>query len=456
MKAPRRLATRPETPSSSAAIGRRASARARAVARRAVGLFPLTPLGVLGALGAALGVKWLAYLELDLVILVVGYGSIALAALALLFVVVGALRVAWALRRLERIEDRRLETERSLPTGFTLPRLALLPLVRVRWSWEQPRARITLTPRRLSWLEHAALAERGRVSEIVRRIVVEDAFGLARIAFDHRQEASLVTLPHRGALGSMPLLVSMAGGEDIPHPMGVAEGDRVDLRRYEPGDPARFIHWKIFARSRRLMVRMPERALTRSKRTVSYLVAGARDEASAAAARVAIESGVLGDEWTFGADGTLGASTEVPAAIESIVRSIEARAAGASQLQSFVDHAERTGPISLVLFVPPTPGPWLARALAVVSSRASRARVVIGIDGVDRTPERPRWWRWFLATRAPDAALARDLDEVANAFAALRAEVVVLDRVSGKRLGEVHRRALEGASDRARTRGEAA
>lgn len=118
-------------------------------------------------------------------------------------------------------------------------------------------------------------------------------------------------------------------------------------------------------------------------------------------------------------------------------------------LEGFVSRAERTGPASLVLFVPPLPGAWLGRALAVAKRRGNRTRVVVATDGIDVTPERPRWWRFFVASPPRERTAARELDEVVRAFAALRCEVVVLDRVSGRRLGEVHRKALEALDGRA-------
>jgi hypothetical protein len=448
----------PATPTSSSAPASRQGsigARARRVARTLAGLFPLTPLGVLVAAGAFAAVRFLAYVELDLVFLVIGYGSAGVAIASLLFVIVGAIRIAWRLRSARTAPDRRLETGRMLPTGLALPRLLLLPFVRVRWTWDAPAAELELAAKGLSVHEQASLRSRGTTDEITRRVVVEDAFGLARIAWSHRQRASLVTLPHAGALKQLPLLVSMAGGDDIPHPMGIADGDRIELRRYAPGDPARFIHWKVFGRTRRLMVRMPERALTRAKRTVSYLVGGPRDEASAAAARVAVESGVLGDEWVFGADGTAGEASDPHEAVMAIVRSAGVGDDGAIALESFVARAERLGPASLVLFVPPVPGPWLARAVAVAQRRGSRTRVVVATDGLDASRPEPAWWRFFVTSPRRERTLARELDEVVHAFATLRCEVVVLDRVSGRRLGEVHRKALE-ALDGRRTRDEGA
>ena len=76
-------------------------------------------------------------------------------------------------------------------------------------------------------------------------------------------------LPRLAGLSRMPALSSLASGDAAPHPMGLEDGDRLELRRYMPGDPARFIHWKVLSRTRRLMVRTPERALSLARRTAA-------------------------------------------------------------------------------------------------------------------------------------------------------------------------------------------
>jgi hypothetical protein len=420
--------------------------RAARIARNVRGFFPLTALGVCVAAGSSLMLKFVAFASLDLVALVVAYGALALVLAALVLVVVASLRLVWALRKLPTVGEARVETQRLLPTGVSLPRLALMPFVDVSWTWSEgegaPAATLELVPSKMRLVEQAALPARGATQFIARRITVRDVFGLASLQWTHRQTRALTCLPHAGALRQMPLLVSMAGGDDIPHPMGVDDGDRVELRRYAPGDPARFIHWKVFARTRRLMVRMPERALTRARRTVSYLVAGKNDEASAGAARVAIEAGALGQEWSFGADGTHGAADEIDAALTKVIHSSRAKDDGGNGLRAFLENAERTGPASVVLFVPPTPGPWLAKTLAEVERRATRVRIVVATDGIDRTEPAPSWRRFFVQPKVVERTLARDLDAVVRAFARVRAEVVVLDRVSGRQLGDAHRRAL--------------
>ncbi len=411
--------------------------------RRLSDWLPMTPLGVSIAIFGAVVLKLFAYPEMDLVLLVIGYGCVGLVAIAAVLVTLGAIRLKVAARRYVGPDERTLETGRSLPTGLSLPSLALVPFVIVWWEWESPvGAAVELTARGLSLHEDVHLVERGFVRGIRRRIVVQDVFGLARIAIRHDDPARLTVLPNAGALKEMPVLVTLSGGDDLPHPMGIEDGDRVELRKYAPGDPARFIHWKVFARSRKLVVRVPERALTRSRRTIAYLVAGPGDEPVAGAARVAVESGTLGAEWSFGADGTAGETDEVASAVDRIVRSVESRTVGGVGLRAFVDRAEKTGPASLVLFVPAVPGPWLDRVIPTLKHRAHRTRVIVATDGIDVPKPRARW-RDLLSRRVErTGTYAEDLDAVVRALATTRVEVLVLDRASGKKLGDAHRAAM--------------
>lgn len=197
---------------------------------------------------------------------------------------------------------------------------------------------------------------------------------------------------------------------------------------------------------------------------VSYLVAAEGDEATAGAARVAIEhvlsTGELGAEWIFGADGSHGEARDLRGALERVVRSADAKKeGGAAQLAAFVARAEEEGPASLVLFVPGEPGPWIERAIATLKPRASRSKVVIGVDGVEARPPRPLWARALLSAEGPPrTSSAEALEAVVARLKPYASEIVVVDRESGRRLGDAHRRAmLEEAARRAgKTPGRAA
>lgn len=421
--------------------------------RRILDVFPISLLGLLLVGSAAAALRFFAYGELDLVLLVVGYGAVGLSAIAVLSVTIAA----FVIKRTGRVAlvDRTLllETHEPARTGFSVSSLRFFPLVQVRWTWDEVKrgasdaaresarglAEVEQLPVAGRLEEMVRLRDRGELSHVRRRLVVEDAFGVARIGLRHDDPCEVTILPRIGALGRLPLLASLAGGDEQPHPMGLEDGDRTELRRYAPGDPARFIHWKVFGRTRRLMVRMPERALSRARRIVAYLVAGPDDDASAAVARVSIESGALGADWTFSADGAAGDASTRAAAIPLIPRSVFARDAGGAGLNSFLARAEKSGPASVVVFAPPRPGPWLPRVLEVARQRRGRIRVVVGIDAVETEARSLRWSRFFVRPRPRLGVPSGKLDEVLRALAGAGCEVIVLDRTTGKVLGERHR-----------------
>ena len=133
------------------------------------------------------------------------------------------------------------------------------------------------------------LDERGRFERIERRVTVSDPFGLSRVMLHFAEPRAVDVLPRLGGLRHLPSLSALASGDAMPHPMGLEDGDRIELRRYTAGDPARFIHWKVLSRTRKLMVRTPERALSVARRMAAFMIAGERDDASAAVARLALE-----------------------------------------------------------------------------------------------------------------------------------------------------------------------
>jgi uncharacterized protein (DUF58 family) len=216
--------------------------------------------------------------------------------------------------------------------------------------------------------------------------------------------------------------------------MGLEDGDRVELRRYVPGDSARFIHWKVFGRTRKLMVRVPERALSRARRTVAYLVAGAHDEAAAAAARAAIEEQALGTDWQFAADGSPEATSDRSEAIHKVLTS--SGFSGPSGMTRFLAEVDPRGPAALVVFAPPTAGRWLDEMRSLTTRRYGRIRVVLAVDAVHEGVMQPRWRRWLLTPSGSGGIERGDLERVGRALSRLRCEVVIIDRVSGRVLGD--------------------
>ncbi len=406
--------------------------------RRAADLWPFTALGMALALVASVALLSFGFKKLDLVLLVLGYGGAGLLAISTLVVASSTLGLWLRLRRASfRWSTSTFETGAPLPTGFSLPSLWWLPLVQVSWTWVSPDAAVAEQVSESGRLrERVMLRRRGIFPSITRRVVVQDAFGLSRIAFRHCQPGPIEVLPHLGGMRRLPVLASLTGGEEYPHPMGLEDGDRVELRRYVPGDSARFIHWKVFSRTRKLMVRTPERALSRARRTIAYLVAGAHDEAAAAAARAAIEEEALGMDWQFAADGSPEATSERSEALHKVVRSSSFVGQSGSGMKRFLAEVDPRGPAALVVFAPPTMGPWLDQIRSLTARRYGRVRVVIAVDAVHDLHAQSRWRRWLLTPVGSSGVERGDLERVGRALGQLRCEVVIIDRVTGRVLGD--------------------
>jgi uncharacterized protein (DUF58 family) len=325
-----------------------------------------------------------------------------------------------------------VETHAPTLTGFRFPRLAAWPLVDVRMRWEHPaNVTVELASDGGMFEETVTPRERGRYAEIVRRFTVEDIFGLTAISFRLAYREPMRVAPLSATAGA-ELASSHSHGDAFSHPSGRAEGDLVEMRAYGHGDPLRHVLWKTFARTRRLLVRMPERAIAPRPVTVAAMVAGRGDEPTAAVARLYLERGFFGPDFVFTADGAAQTTGKTHEAVEQIIDSIAARPRGGDTLSALVTQVERARLASCVIFVPPLDGPWRERVMEFSRTLPAPATVVIGVEGV--AGERRPLWRRVLV--GGDGA-ARDAD-VERAHAGLPALRAALES-AGVRVQVVHR-----------------
>jgi len=423
------------------------AARLGPILRRGIDAFPITPAGlfVLGAAGISLGYYGIA--RIDLLLLVVGAVGLGLGTIALVSVLFGTLIVWIRLRKGEGGDPLQLESGVPARTGFALGRLRAVPLVKLEWSWIEPAAQVRATIDGGLLREQIVPIRRGLGERVVRRIVVSDAFGLCRVAFRSAAARKVRVIPGTGALKHVHVVRSIASGDDVYDPLGSPEGERVDTRAYAAGDPMRFVLWKVYARTRQLVVRTPERAYSVARETLAYLVAGDGDEPAAGAARVAVEAGALGPTWVLGADGDARDATTIAEALDLLARSASARPEehGAG-LGAFLTRNVRGAAGRAVIFVPARPGPWIARVVAAVRARpalggAGSARrapvdIVVCSDGVDWDASRSLLARLALADKKAEPGSARataaGLTSVLAGLVPARARVVILDRVTGR------------------------
>lgn len=476
----------------------------RPFVRAAAGLFPLTPLGAFLAGGAAAGLFGLALPRRDLVLLVICAAGLGVTALSVGLSVFSAVGLFVALRRARSsgtaVNAPPLELEGGVKeaTGFSVSSLWFVPLVKVRWSWSSPEASVETVLRGRRLFEIVTPLRRGRTSSIKRRIEVGDAFHLARIHFGSREDRPVRALPSKGSAKSLSFTHTLAEGGDLPYPADRAEGEPSDFRRYSAGDPMRFILWKTFAKTRQLMVRSPEQAISPARRTIAYLIAGKGDEAAAGVARAAMESGSFGSSWVLGADGVPWVAENRERALELFALSGECPAAqGGAGLEAFLkSHGSSAGGAGarILLFVPPLAGVWLGRAASVARSWAKRGgrrgggqirrlpvpggagiEAIVCSDGIARRSS-ARWLARILfleategggnSTGMPGAPLdsnssvgirntegvdspapAAQVAAVIRTLSAAGADVVLADRRSGKIFAGAQARAILAAAE---------
>lgn len=418
--------------------------RARRWIRRAADVFPFTFAGLLLSGASAVAFFHYGFGKIDLILLGVGAVGLGIAALSLVFTVIAAVLTWRNVRGLAANDGVRLECGYWAPTGFSSPSLWYLPFVSARWRWRSPDARVRAKPRRGRVYEEVFPERRGLTNVIERHFDVGDIFGLCKISFVSRQPGAVRCMPWVGALRQMHIVRGMAKGDDISHPDGPPDGDRYDMRHYNAGDPIRFVLWKVFAKSRDLIIRTPERAISPSKKTAVYMVADEGDEPAAGAARTAIDVGAFGGDWVLGADGSPEVTKSRDHALELLAQSAHAkREQGGAGLSAFLKEAAPGAMARAVVFVPPRPGPWLDRVAHAVrhesGGHASRVSFVVGIDGIDRSSEKGGLGRLYLsapprAERSDDEsplsiATFSDLSEVVKK---LGHNVLIVDRIRGQ------------------------
>ena len=412
--------------------------RVRGWVVRARDLFPLTAAGLLAAGACLLAYLYYGRERLDHILLAAGVIGLALVGLATLVVLLAAVLVWRAARRAVPGDPLRAECGHLTTTGFSVPSLRWLPFVDVRWSWTAPRSEVVPRRERGRLLEQVKPTERDHFTEVERRFEVGEVFGFARLAFRVRQSRGGRFAPWVGGLEQVQVAQGMAGGDHISHPDGTPTGDFFDMRRYGAGDPIRFILWKVFAKTRDLMVRTPEMALSPDRRTVAYLVAGDGDEPAAGAARVAVDTGALGSSWVLGADGCSEAASSADEALEVLARSAGARPDDSGALASFLTRLDRGPATRAVVFVPGRPGPWIQRVTAAARTRAgqpARLEFIVCTDGIAGRQRRSLLARAALAPAAAESLVAaqqEDLVAVVNALTATGASVLVVDRPGGR------------------------
>ncbi len=411
-------------------LAKRLWAKTPAFVRRARELCPLTASGA-AVFAASAFVAWFyGVLKLDLILLTSG---IVMAALLVLLAIVTPL-TALFLRRGRRSAappgSLFLECGSWSRTGFRARSPVWLPFLSMTAEWESP-------PRVLCELQGRGGEEavfpmrRGVFDSVARRLTLSDLLGLTAVTWRERLPLAGRILPARAELDRTAVLTGIVLGEEQSDHRGEPLGDRVEMRKYGHGDSPRMILWKIYARTRKLFVRVPERALEPAPRLCSYLVASRDDEPAACLARTVIERGMLGGRWRFGADGAPDAG-DVESALHALALSGSREFGLPSELEAYLSRAAGDGFGACLLFAPAIDGQWVEGVRAAIASSRMRLHVALALPGWSGA-KKMEWWKRAALQKSPGSSLKPEsVSALISALASPGVKFTLIDTKNGR------------------------
>ena len=393
-----------------------------------------------------LALQVFGYGAMDLVVFALTICAIAILLFSLFCVIFGGLMQQLRVRRQlssTTQASRSVKLEAGFPneTGFTLADLGYFPLIKISWQVIYPdnlQTRLRHDPDDNVLVEEIIPNRRCKTSRLTRLFTVSDVLGFCRYSWRQSQQLELLALPRSNSIRTLPILRSLTAEDGIPSPSGNPEGDRMEIRPYVPGDSVRNIMWKNYARNRQLNVRLSEKSVFQSNRTLAYLLSSEQDEAAAAVARVALESGSLGDDWVFGADGTDSACDSVETALVAIAASRALDEPLGYGLDDFLrSHGSQAGSHCIV-FAAAEAGPWIGAMKQTITRFRGQFSLVLATDGFKEPGEIGFWQRLLFKNTDEDDITAiqstsgkLELGQLLTEISQLVESTLVVDRTTG-------------------------
>ncbi len=354
----------------------------RRIFRRIRGFFPITWSGLLFVC--------LAYL--------VWFGEVAkhsnqilfaavlwfAAAVAVIFVFecLGTLIVALATVRANR-EERAfdaLETGQVVESGYRVYRPFYLPFIQVEIETTEAPYTSTFRASHTWYNEMAKMSVRGRYTSVEHLVTVRDLFGMFAITFPHTTTFFAEIKPATSHFESIQLS-ARTSGEGYSYPAGEAKGELVEMRRYQAGDPLRYVLWRVFARSRKLLVRAPEPAIVEEQEMFVYFIASQNDEPSASLTRAFLSTLEDTDaELHFCADGANRVTTNAKDALWDVVESVNHREHGAETMEEQARAIPQQALRRCFVMVPPQKGAWLDHVKSFCANTGVHPTFVMALE----------------------------------------------------------------------------
>ncbi len=360
------------------------------------GFIPFSWLGLI-LLGIDLAL-WKYYVSghQDFVILVLSVGIALLMSISLIQIVIAIILFFFQYRQTHHLQSIYGITGQSFWTGYALKRLILLPSIEYRVTWLNPQYIVASFSQKGSKnYEYVFATRRIDYHQVTRRIYLEDMLGLVKFYYDFTLQQKLEILPNTQDISPHQTLQLFTMGDEISHPSGEPVGDYLEMRRYHPGDSINRILWKVYARSKKLLVRTPERAIAHRKKTYAYFISNPQDEPSAQSAWFSLEKGLLGEQYFFATDAH-GLPTDLKSeALSQVLASAQSEHDPQWMEQFFFANPE-TKNCNCVIFAPPTKGEWINVVKRLAQHNSQGVYVLMSIANYHDQAKQNKFKQWFV------------------------------------------------------------
>ena len=390
-------------------ISRGLSRAARGVGvafRAARGVFPLTWLSLVILVGLYYTWYWEVTEHANQILYAVVLVMLGVVGLMLGMVVVGTALVGLVTWRVNRraLPEGVMEVGAGFESGWRVYRPFYLPFVSAGISLGEGAPFLQRFVYRGQWGRETLIpTSRGRYAQVVRWVEVSDIFGLSSIRFRLREAVAYEIKPASSGVSGLAFQ-ARATGEGYSHPEGEAKGELVEMRRYQAGDPLRLVLWKVFARSRKLLVRAPEPAIVEQNDMFVYFVSGEEDESSASTARAFLSTfGEDEGEMLFSADGSGRVVKDGREGLSDVIDSVHFRSRHGADLLTVAPLIEASVLRNCFMMVPSRLGPWFEGVRAFCGRYGVRPIFVVSVSGDvyrDSVVRRSFWRRLFFGDEA--------------------------------------------------------
>lgn len=401
------------------------------------GFFPLTLAGIIVALASLALRHYYAVARQDFLIRIISTGLFVLLAFSLVQTLINILIYVFTYKN-SQLQNIQGHTGKFFQTGFKLKRYFFTPTLEAGVRWIHPVHVDAEFNKRWNTL-HEKIYVRRRIftDHVTREVLFKDLLGLSKFRHQFTLPQNVVIRPDGGKLQSSPPIKLFSSGDEISHPEGDPIGDLIEMKRYEKGDPVNRILWKTYAKTRKLLIRMPERSIAHKKKTYAYLLTGQDDEAAAATAWIALERGYLGDNFVFNTDGGFEPTNNVKDAKDQIVYSANSKIQ-ADNLENFFKENLDSNKSNCIIFAPPNLGTWTKTLAQLGKRHQQNMQVLVSVDEYQDKKISGKIKRLFM--KAPDR-VRKNTQNAKNILSQLKGsglKVLLLDQSHGTVIPEHH------------------